>query len=195
MHRTHDPPPNRRFTIDFGTPQGKVNGVMSDTEQTDTPSEAQTEPKPRSRGGRRRGGRGRGRKTANLEQAANAPEPLITDGEHAGSPAVEAIEPGPGPDSPKTPSPRPPSRPQEPQRPGGNNRQAIHAAQRHIQQVIESLQQALEEMEQAQRLLDQVDRERGEDLRELEALRRSLNQLQSSRADFRPRPGRGSGRS
>jgi hypothetical protein len=40
-----------------------------------------------------------------------------------------------------------------------------------------------------------VDRERGEDLRELEALRRSLNQLQSSRADFRPRPGRGSGRS
>jgi hypothetical protein len=40
-----------------------------------------------------------------------------------------------------------------------------------------------------------VERERSEDLRDLEALRRSLNQLQSSRAEFRPRPSRGSARS
>jgi hypothetical protein len=56
-----------------------------------------------------------------------------------------------------------------------------------VQEIIEVLQRSLNEMEEVQRVLVQLEQERSEDLKDLDSLRRKLDQLQTPRRDNRSR--------
>lgn len=114
---------------------------------------------------------------------ADAPETAAT--EQASAPAREAQDGAEKaePKSASAPARRSPRK--QTRRPPANN--DLKGIQRQIQEIVDSLQQALEEMESAQRLLAQVDVERQEDLSELSTLRKTLDQFQGRRHESRSR--------
>jgi len=197
-------PAGSRIAVAFKRSQGKVSMFMVDPEHSQAPPETPAPPGPRRRGGRRRGGRGRGRRpTVDAGTAEGAPaEP--DDQTHtsaadlpSGAESTPAQAPGEGSQEATAPeanrgaqSPRrDPARNRRPPPPARN---LLRETQRQVREIVESLQQALEEMESVHRLLDQVDRERSEDSHDLEALRRSLDTLRSHRSSPRfsgPRSG------
>jgi len=165
---------------------------MADNQQTDPSVALNAPPSSQARRGRRRGSRGHGRKrgiegkpTPPNEEPVSATAPVLNGGPLletavAGEKRADSSTP------PEEPHIAPPSAVRRgPQRP--SRRLALQAAKRHVQEIIESLQHAVEEMEQVQRLLDQAERERNEDLHDLELLRQALTRLQSPRRESRPR--------
>ena len=60
-----------------------------------------------------------------------------------------------------------------------------------VRQIVVSLEQALEQMEEVQELVELADRQKSADEREIESLRRALRRIQSphGRKDVQPEPG------
>jgi hypothetical protein len=50
-----------------------------------------------------------------------------------------------------------------------------------VRQIVQSLEQALEQMEEVQELVDLADRQKSADEREIESLRRALRRIQQPR--------------
>lgn len=168
--------------------------MTADKEQIETPTEGEApQAKTSLRRPRRRGGRGRGRKTTDAEAGANptAPteaEPSAPEGAPETEPGAELPKPARTHAASETRSrsgaSRQPVR-REPQSPA--RKKTFQATQQQVQEIIATLQRSLEEMEEVQRVLVQVEQERSEDLKDLDSLRRKLDQLQSLRSDSRSR--------
>jgi hypothetical protein len=164
------------------------------------PMESKPLAPPRSSGGGRRrgrrGGRGRGRSSrptapgASVEAIA-ADAPVSGQTTHAES-SAQPIEPPirvhempvrPAPSKPhphKSPPPAPVEAPAEAPavhaaRPHGS---AIGQAVQEVRGIVESLEQALEEMEEVLRLVESAEHQKFADEREIESLRRALHKLQ-----------------
>jgi 2-keto-4-pentenoate hydratase len=50
-----------------------------------------------------------------------------------------------------------------------------------VRQIVQSLEQALEQMEEVQELIDLADRQKSADEREIDSLRRALRRIQQPR--------------
>ena len=72
----------------------------------------------------------------------------------------------------------------EPQQP------AIRQAVEHINEIVVSLQQLLDQMEEVLELTELADRQKSTDEREIESLRRALRQIQRPRNERQDRPER-----
>jgi len=171
----------------------------------DSPSaaaEASTAVQPERRGGRSRRGRGRRRKqkrpqaeqtpsppaepTAQANEAELAPEPEF-EPEHQEEVAEETAF-----HARETPEPEPPSRTEAPQ--PGRLKQApssptVQMAIEEVNQIINTLQDTLEDMEEVRQMLEVFERQANADEREIESLRRALRHLQRPREGGHPHRG------
>ena len=133
-------------------------------------------------GGRRRGHRGgRGRRRP-------APSvPVVEQPAPAESLSPQVIPPGSPPELPARPAP--PRQKFQPAVPAPRAAEpegsAISQAVGEVTQVVESLREALNQMEEALELVELAERQKITDEREIDSLRRLLRQLQQ------PRGGRG----
>ena len=93
----------------------------------------------------------------------------------------EAAEPV---SAPASPEPRPARQPQEfHERPPRREfpQAAIARALEEVQQIVESLEQALDQMEEVQKLVQTAEQQKIGDEREIESLRRALRRIQPPR--------------
>ena len=160
--------------------------LQSPTEHTDSPAAAETPRPTRSsgRGHRGRGRRHRGRKprtetasegVAQKPQEAEIPPERTPRTEAAGPEGALAGETGTSPV--ETYSTQPLS--QHKGQPG--SKANIQEAIDQVTQIIHTLKESLEQMDEVLELLEYFERQGDADEREIEALRRSLRQLQRPR--------------
>jgi len=133
-------------------------------------------------GGRRRGHRGgRGRRR---------PAPSVSIAEHPAQAESQTPQVAPSVSTPELPArPAPPRQKFQPAVPATRaakpDSSAISQAVNEVMQIVESLKQALNQMEDVLELVEHAERQKLGDEREIESLRRALRQLQQ------PRSGRG----
>ena len=74
-------------------------------------------------------------------------------------------------------------------RPAKPDRSAISEAAGEVRQIVESLEQALEQMVEVLRLVEQAEHQKFADEHEIESLRRALHKLQPPRRERRGQGG------
>ena len=178
--------------IAFGTIRGNLREMAPDqdlqtgTEQPDTPAAAEA-PRPGRRPGRSHRGRGRGRRprAPRPEQAPSA-EPLSApkleapnaEGEVSREPGERAEAPFPSAEPQPTQSAPPSAHPRPVQ---SASKATIQGAIDQVNEIINSLKESLEQMDEVLELLECFERQGDADEREIESLRRTLRQLQRPR--------------
>jgi hypothetical protein len=125
------------------------------------PMESSQPASPHNSGGRRRRGRrgGRGRGARRSVQTAQAAQPASAPVEGPSVPEMETPTTGGG----------------------EKDSSAISRAIDEVRQIVISLEQVLEQMEEVRELVELVDRQKSADEREIESLRRALRRIQQPR--------------
>lgn len=165
--------------------------LQTGTEQTDTaaPAEGPRPPRRSGRGHRGRGRRRRGRAPrpeSSAEPAQEKPDIETAKSEEASETEQGAQAAVETPETEATPREHPVPHTAAPEQKGQRAPKAnIQDAIEQVNQIISSLKESLEQMDEVLELLEYFERQGDADEREIDSLRRTLRQLQRPRDEGR----------